>query len=119
MRRIILALVATALSFAGVGMIAPPAQAYTAQQCIDAHTNPQGAVATWCHQNGWTVNAYIVVDPGSWVRWGDFRYMRQCGSENGGPNYPCWWNFWQPPSSGAKFWYDIGGHIHYVNGLNL
>lgn len=118
MKNIVITLMVMLLGALGFEIVAaPPASAYSASQCIDAHANPQGAVATWCHQNGWTVNAYIVVDPSNWVRWGDYRYMRQCGSENGGPNYPCWWNFGAPPSAGSKFWYDIGGHIHYVNGV--
>lgn len=96
------------------------AEAVTEAQCINAHTNPQGSIATQCHQIGWTVNSYIGVTPapGLVVRWVDIRYMRQCASENGGPNYPCWWNFWQPPYAGSKYWFDIGGHIHYVNSVN-
>lgn len=97
---------------------ASPAQAVTAQQCINAASNPNGSVATQCHQAGWTVNQYIVVDPGSWVRWYDGQLLRKCGAEYGGPWYPCWWNFWEPPSAGSKYWFDVGGHIRYVNGIH-
>jgi hypothetical protein len=91
-----------------------PAHAITAQQCIDAHTNPNGSIATQCHQAGWTVNSYIVVDPALWVRWTN---LRECRDEFGTSLNPCSWNFGAPPSAGDKYWFDVGGHRHNVNGI--
>lgn len=109
--RVGLAVSAVVLGLLGVPS---PAHAATAQQCIDAHTNPNGAVATQCHQVGWTVNSYIVVDPGLWVRWYD---LRPCRDEFGTSLNPCSWNFGAPPAAGTKYWFDIGGHRHDVNGV--
>jgi hypothetical protein len=117
MKTMLKLLVLSLVALVGVTLPSAPAQAYTDQQCINAHTNPQGTVATWCHQNNWTVNAYIVVDPTAWVRWGDWQVFRHCDAEYGGPLYPCWWNFFEPPSSGYKYWFDYGAHQHYVNGV--
>lgn len=119
MKKFIASLVITLVTV-GVGVFAAPipAQAVTATQCINAHSNPQGSVATQCHQAGWVVNAYIVVDPGLWVRWYDGQLLRMCGAEYGGPWYPCWWNFWEPPSAGNKYWFDQGGHQRNVNGIH-